>query len=212
MEVKIYLDAERFADPAQFAGKSAFAKEFDKVSQEFLEPECPFCGTRLKDAFCRCKKFGAAVQKLLAAYDNSNLYVGRDGNMIVRCCFAAEAVTVTMTRVALSEDILKLFDEGTTARGRKSFWFVSKGLSEGRKLSFFLRGKGESSVFLCETENVPYVVPQPEVTVCRCVRDFVSCGSVSGKPVMGRYRIEHRQQEIDKFGYEEFFERLRKNS
>lgn len=89
---------------------------------------------------------------------------------------------------------------------------MPNGLRIRRNLRGNRRGKGESSVFLCETENVPYVVPQPEVTVCRCVRDFVSCGSVSGKPVTGRYRIEHRQQEIDKFGYEEFFERLRKNS
>ena len=63
MKVKVNLSLlSVFEVRRGLSPQEAFLKSFDNVNVNVLEPNCPFCGERLKNAECKCQKYDDAYK------------------------------------------------------------------------------------------------------------------------------------------------------
>lgn len=210
MKTKIYLQPQNALGLIETPQQSIFPKEFNKISLDFFEPPCPFCGIGLKNATCQCQDFKNARQKLLSSYPFENLNIEKSNGIDILHGFFIDMDNLTMAPAPFFPELVKLFDEGSTAGCRPNTWFVSCGNFENQTLKFFMRKKGETQNYLCEIKKVNITLPALEITIFQTNSVTEPYGKTTGKTIYGRYHINVKKTIIDKFSYQKFLEILNK--
>lgn len=210
MKTKIYLQPQNALSLVQAPPQSIFPTEFNKISLDFFEPPCPFCGTVLQNASCQCQDFQIARKKLLSSYSFNNLNIAKGSGINILYGFFINADNLTMTPAELSPELVKLFDEGSSAGTRQNTWLISSGDFKNNILKFFMRKKGRTQNYLCEIKKVNLSLPDSEITIFQTGNIMEPYGQTSGKAIYGRYRLNVKKTIIDKFSYEKFLNILSK--
>ena len=150
MEVKVNLELHAPGHCQDREDLSQWFKHLCKaVSIEPLEPLCPFCGGRLRNARCQCHEFDVRLQKFLSSYNKEDLHIGLKPEIPCATVFKISDMSSQIHITTFSGNLLSLFDYGTAACNRKQTWFVSQGNLDGQDLGFWLRQKGCETVYRC---------------------------------------------------------------
>ena len=211
MEVKVHLGQKSPVMLANDKIKVFFTNFFDKIGISSLEPLCPFCHRRLKEAHCYCKDYEKKVKKFLGEYGQENLYLSTVPNTENVSFFSLKVEDLSAKPEIEFSKIVPLFDQGTIARSGRDVWFVSIGELKNDVLEFWVRQRGSAEAWHCKVQNVSLSLPDIKVTVSRNETVTQPYGSAYGPIVLGRYTLSHKKIEIDKFSYADFLKRLKKN-
>ena len=210
MEVKVYLGQK---SPVMLAGdkiKVFFTNFFDKIGVSPLEPLCPFCHRRLKDVHCYCNDYEEKLRKFLQGYKQENLYLSTVPGVENISYFSLKVDDLSAKPEIEFSKIVPLFDQGTIARSGREVWFVSIGELKDDVLSFWVRQRGSAEAWHCELKNVSLPLPDIKVTVCHNETVTRPLARNSAKPIFGRYTLEDKKIELDKFSYVDFLSKIEK--
>lgn len=184
-----------------------FGNLFSSISLQAVEPTCPFCGNHLKNARCNCTKFKDAQKRFLAKY-------GKDAVLTTspkQSCVTLMALSdrhVKVDIVPFNLHMLKSFDYGTTVKGLNQTWLVSLGEWMCGTLSFFIREKGQETVFRCVITDIQQkFVGYPQIRIIR--KEKEPYPGFFAHPVSSRYHVTPKDTELDEIPYDDYLARLR---
>lgn len=221
MEVKVNLELHAPGHCQDREDLSQWFKHLCKaVSIEPLEPLCPFCGGRLRNARCQCHEFDVRLQKFLSSYNKEDLHIGLKPEIPCATVFKLSDMSSQIHVTTFSGNLLSLFDYGTTACNRKQTWFVSQGNLDGQDLGFWLRQKGCETVYRCYFSGIPeHLIFLPQVRVYILKSEFMGNNPKSQhsliftgrklRGLIGGYKKINTEREVDVMSYAEFLEKLK---
>ena len=209
MKVKVCLERKPVIDLSrEQQGTASFLTQFDGISLEGVEPECPFCEELLERGQCSCKEFKTAFAKLLRFYPEQNLRLVVNDNVRTISTFPLLKNKLTITQVPLTDELILLFDNGTIARSMSGTYFVSEGNIEGTDLKFYIRQKRKKEVYECQIKGIDDIPQEAKIRLCKYVRKTIPLPKSTRKIIFGGYRQELLEETIAEFGYGEFLTRL----
>lgn len=209
MKVKVCLECKLVMDLGrEQQAETSFLSQFDGISLESVDQECPFCGELLERGQCSCKEFKTAYDKLLKSYPEQDLRLVVNDNVRTVSTFPLLKDKLTVTRVPLTDELILLFDRGTMARGTKGTYFVSEGVVEGTGLKFYIRQKRKTDVYECQVKDLEDIPQEAKIKLCKYTEKTVPLRKNTRKIVYGGYRLETKRETIAEFGYGAFLARL----
>ena len=209
MKVKVCLECKLVMDLGrEQQAETSFLSQFDGISLESVDQECPFCGELLERGQCSCKEFKTAYDKLLKSYPEQDLRLVVNDNVRTVSTFPLLKDKLTVTRVPLTDELILLFDNGTIARSIMGSYFVSEGSIEGTDLKFYIRQKRRTEVYECQIKGIDDIPQETKVRLCKFKTKTIPLAKSTRKIVFGGYRIENQQETIAEFGCGAFLARL----
>ena len=208
MKVKVYLQPKGdvfFSE--QEKNNNFLTTYFKKIELARVEPDCPFCGMKLKNACCQCLEFANACSGLLAKYEAEAVEVG--GGVCVLSCFPLKAENITLSSVVSEDNLPQLFDLGTKVKVWEKIFWVSEGTFDRKILKFYIYHKQLMKVYECRIKVLSYQPRESEVSLCKYVSHMEPYGK-SAKVIYGRYRIKEERKTLARFGYTKYLKKIKK--
>ena len=210
MKVKVYLQPKGdvfFSE--QEKNNNFLTTYFKKIELARVEPDCPFCGMKLKNACCQCLEFANACSGLLAKYKAEAVdFFGKEYEWELSG-FLLKAENMTLSSVVSEDNLLQLFYLGTQAKvGDEMFW-VSEGTFDRKILKFYIYHM--MKVYECRIKELSYQPEEGKVSLCKYEKHFVFPKDAYEEYVGGNgIHLEEETITLAQLGYTKYLQKIKK--
>lgn len=207
MKVGIYLERRSVLNFARrIPNEELFLSNFDTISLQVLEPNCPFCGKVMQNARCYCKKFETAKKSFLSKYENKNLFI-RKASFGAIFSYPIRKNNVKIVETKENGNSLFSSKHSKIQAIGSLYYAISEGVIENGVLSFYVQVKGSNIVNKCTIENLNFPTETNDSVIIYFLERRTIMRSYS-RHTLGNYQLDFVENEVDKIVYSDYLQRL----
>ncbi len=175
---------------------------------EPLEPPCPFCGSLLNNAGCRCPEFSKALRHFkINRYGTEEIDI-RAYKVKTNFLLDFDINHTKIKKAPLNDALLAQITGGSEfcLRGIGK-WLLSEARFDKGILTFWFTQTGSPNIWQCEMELPDFNIPQYRNVNAWKTETNCKTRPFSSKRI-GGYSIEHTAKIIETIAYSEFLTKL----